>query len=79
MVAFINATSKTHDDSDITVTVNADFNDFFKDKNQLKVTIYLGNSYMVMSADSWFSLNDRVFAAYGKALNEKACNPASIE
>lgn len=79
MTAFINATSLSASDQDMNVTVNVDFNDFFKDPDQLKVTIWLGNSYLVMGAASWFSLNDRVFAAYGKALNAKACAPATNE
>lgn len=87
MVAFLNATSKTHDNDDIIVMVNPDFNDFFKDKNQLKVTIYLGNSYIVIGAESWFELTSKVAAKWGDEMaksgkfmhQDDPCIPASIE
>lgn len=88
MVAFMSTTSATGKDNEINIQVTDDFNDYFKDKNRLKVVIWLTtNSYFTMGAESWFDLTSKVAAKWGDAMceagklnqDEDPCIPASID
>jgi hypothetical protein len=81
-------TSSTGEDKDFNVVVQSDFNDLFKDKNRLKVVIWITNSsYITMGAESWFELTGKVAGEWGKAMREAGhpmldadpCIPASID
>ena len=87
MSAFMSVTGATVADKDFHVQVVSDFNDLFKDKNRLKVVIWVGGSYLTMGAESWFDLTSRVAGEWGKAMREAGhpmlendpCIPASID
>jgi hypothetical protein len=88
MSAFMHTTSSTGKDEDFHVVVQYDFNNLFKDKNRLKVIIWITNSsYITMGAESWFALTSRVAGEWGKAMREAGhpmlendpCIPASID
>ena len=88
MSAYASVSTRCLDDSEFNVQVTADFNDLFKDKNRLKVTVWIGpSSYFSMGAESWFELTSKVAGAWGKAmrdaghpmLDDDPCIPASID
>ena len=88
MSAYISVSTKCHDDNEITVQVTNDFNNLFKDKNRLKVCVWIGPaSYFSMGAESWFELTSKVAGEWGKAMRESGhpmldddpCIPASID
>lgn len=87
MSAFMSVTGKTIPDEEFHVQVTSDFNDLFKDKNRLKVVIWVGSSYLTMGAESWFELSNKVACEWVKVRREAGhpmlandpCIPASID
>ena len=88
MSAYVSVSTRCLEDSEFNVQVTADFNNLFKDKNGLKVTVWIGpSSYFSMGAESWFELTSKVAGEWGKAMREAGhpmldkdpCIPASID
>jgi len=88
MSAYISVSTRVVEDETFAVQVTNDFNNLFKDKNRLKVTVWIGPaSYFSMGAESWFELTSKVAGEWGKAMRDAGhpmlendpCIPASID
>ena len=88
MSAYVTVSTRCLEDSEFNAQVTGDFNNLFKDKNRLKVTVWIGpSSYFSMGAESWFELTSKVAGEWGKAMREAGvpvleadpCTTASID